>query len=120
MSDQDEGLLYHGTRAGFRGGGGLLLPGDHVGRDNHGLDRSNWVYVTPDLHLAWAYAQAARGRGKPKVLVVRPGSMLLHDDTTIGGGEEQVAFRCTHAFVDRVLTEPPADLDYEVHARPHL
>lgn len=114
--EDDEPLLYHGTRAGFRGSGGLVLPGEQVGRHNHvGLEhRSDWVYITPDLHLAWAYADVASGRGRPKVLVVRPGSGLLNDDSTIGG-DEQISFRCTHAHVVRVLTERPAEESpYEV------
>lgn len=100
-------LLYHGTRAGFRGRGGLVLPGTDVGRHNHpGLEyRSDWVYLTPDLDLAWLYAEAASGRGRPKVLVVRPGSGLLNDDSTLAGDDEQVSFRCTHAYVDRVLLD---------------
>lgn len=114
--EPDEPLLYHGTRAGFRGVGGLVLPGTEVGRHAHpGMEyRSDWVYVTPDLDLAWAYAYAARGRGKPKVLVVRPAGTLLNDDSTIGGGEEQVSFRCAYAFVARVLTTPPEEIAYEI------
>ena len=105
MSEQ-VALLYHGTRAGFRGRGGIVLPGVQVGRHNHpGLEyRSDWVYITPDLDLAWEYAEAAQGRGKPKVLVVLPGSGLLNDDSTIAGGVEQISFRCTHAIVQKVLT----------------
>lgn len=102
----DEPVLYHGTRAGFRGKGGLVLPGMDVGRYNHpGLEyRSDWVYVTPDLELAWDYAEACQGRGKPKVLVVRPNGMLYHDDSTLAGGYEQVSFRCESAIVAGVLT----------------
>lgn len=105
------GYLYHGTRAGFRGRGGLVLPGNVVGRHNHpGLEyRSDWVYLTPDLELAWDYAEAAKGRGKPKVLVVAPGGLLYHDDSTVNGAE-QVSFRCESAIVRRVLTERDRDL----------
>lgn len=115
-SDEEQALLYHGTRAPFRGRGGLVLPGDETGRHAHpGMEyRSDYVYVTPDLDLAWAYAIAATGRGKPRVLVVLPGSPLLHDDSTIAGGEEQVSFRCTHAYVQKILTDQPDDLAYEV------
>ena len=98
--------LYHGTRAGFRGPGGLVLPGVQVRRHKHpGLEyRSDWVYLTPDLDLAWEYAEVAKGRGKAKVLVVAPWDMLFNDDSTIAGGVEQISFRCKGATVLRVLT----------------
>lgn len=96
--------LYHGTRAGFRGSGGLVLPGDLVGKDNHGLKRSDAVYLTPDLELAWDYARACKGRGRPRVLVVRPMSELEMDDSTVGE-EEQESYRCSGARVLRTLTE---------------
>lgn len=98
--------LYHGTRAGFRGKGGLVLPGAQLGKDNHGLSRSHKVYVTPDLELAWAYAEASKGKGAPKVLVVQPLSPLEVDDSTISG-DEQEAFCCDQARVEKVLTCRP-------------
>lgn len=98
--------LYHGTRAPFRGKGGLLLPGDTCGRDNHGLDRSGVVYVTPDLDLAWDYARAARGRGKPRVLIVAPDGRLTVDDSTVNGCEQE-AYTCEAAIVLDVLTHDP-------------
>lgn len=96
--------LYHGTRAPFRGRGGLVLPGNEVGRHCHpGLEyRSDWVYVTPDFELAVEYAHAAVGRGKPKVLVVRPGSDMYVDDSTVNG-EEQESYRVKYAIVERVI-----------------
>jgi hypothetical protein len=98
-----QAVLYHGTRAPFRGGGGLVLPGADVGRENHNLGRSDRVYVTPDLELAWLYAEASKGRGKPKVLIVEPRSPLEVDDSTIGN-EEQEAYSCAYAVVQKVLT----------------
>jgi len=93
--------LYHGTRRPF-GAGGLVLPGNDVGVDNHGLGRSDTVYVTPDLGLAKQYAKAARGEGVPRVLSVRPWTALERDDSTIGG-EEQRSFRTSAATVLAVV-----------------
>lgn len=98
-------VLYHGTRVAF-GRGGLVLPGDHVAADNHGLASSDWVYVTDDLDLAWHYAEVAAGDGEPRVLVVQPFGLIEVDDSTIGG-EEQSAYRCEWARVVRVETRRP-------------
>lgn len=93
--------LYHGTRVGVRPGG-LLLPGDELGKDNHALGRGGAVYVTPNLCLAWHYAEASKGRGTPKVCEVSPLGPLSIDDSTIGG-EEQEAYATEAAVVVRVL-----------------
>ena len=101
--------LYHGTRAAFRGRGGLLLPAaSHHGPTNHDAsrldDRDEWVYVTPDLALAWAYARAAAGRNVPRVLVVRPAGRIEHDWSTVNG-EDVESYRCEYATVFAVLRE---------------
>lgn len=94
--------FYHGTKAGFKGPNGYVFPGDNHGRDNWKLSRSNVVYVTLDLDLAWYYAEAATGRGKSKVLEVTPMSTLYIDDSTVEG-EEQESYYCDYARVDRVI-----------------
>lgn len=58
--------LFHGTRAAFYGAGGVVLPGDLVGKDNHRLGRSDVVYITPDYDLAWQYALTCEGDGEPR------------------------------------------------------
>lgn len=86
--------LYHGTRAAFRRGG-YVLSGDLVGKDNHGLGRSDTVYLTPDRKMAAMWARAAKGRGKPKVVTVRPGGRLEVNDSTVGDEEEEhEGYRC--------------------------
>jgi hypothetical protein len=107
--------LYHGTRAGF-GAGGVLFPGATPGvdRDNHGLGRSEWVYVTPDLDLAKDYAEAASGRGRPKVLEVVPCGPLEVDDSTVGG-EAQEAYRCEWAWVVRRVWIAPRAVSVSGH-----
>lgn len=106
--------LYHGTRAGFRGRGGLLMPrARHGGRAtgapvNSGReplpDAEQCVYLTEHVELAWAYAWAAPGRGKPKVLVVRPLGPIEPDPEH---SVEMAAWRCEAAIVEQVLTDPP-------------
>lgn len=93
--------LYHGTRAPFRGSGGLVLPGARFGKDNHNLKRGEVVYVTPDLDLAKDYALACKGRGRAKVLEVMPHSPVEVDDSTVGG-DEQESYTCPAASVVRV------------------
>jgi hypothetical protein len=105
MTRRETGL-YHGTRAAFRGPGGLVLPGDEFGKDNHRLGRSDRVYVTPDLDLAKAYALGAKGRGRARVLEVTPMSPLTVDDSTVDG-DEQETYATDAARVLRVVwTEP--------------
>ena len=84
--------MYHGTRAGFRKGG-YVIPGDELGKDNHGLGRSDAVYLTPNYDEAEEWALSSKGRGRPKVLFVRPGGPLTVDDSTVGG-EEHEGYRC--------------------------
>ena len=99
-TDLDDVRFYHGTRRPF-GPGGLLLPGEKFGADNHGLGRSEWVYVTTELDLAIEYAKAAQGRGKAKVVQVQPWGEMFVDDSTIAGGEEQDSYKCEAAKVLR-------------------
>jgi hypothetical protein len=113
--------LYHGTRRPF-GRGGLLVPGDDVGADHHGLGRSGWVYVTPDFELAKEYARAAQGRGRAKVVQVRPWGEVYVDDSTIAGGEEQESYRCEAAtvlrrvWIEETRSEPPIRRTAALHA----
>lgn len=109
----EEVVLYHGTRAGFRGRGGLL-----VSRSFHGgpgttaplnpgrvqpVDAPDWVYLTTDETLAWVYAWHAPGKGKPKVLIVSSIDGLEPDPEHSAA---MTAWRCRSARVDRVLTTP--------------
>jgi hypothetical protein len=67
-------------------------------------DRADFVYVTTDLDLAWAMAERAPGRGRPKVLVVEPMGPLEDDPATFDGGDAD-SYRCREpARVLRVLT----------------
>lgn len=103
---------FHGTRRGFTRGG-LLLP-----RSQHGkaastaplqpgkeavADAADWVYLTRNVDLAWAYAWAAPGRGRPKVLQVIPHGPLEPDDEH---SPQMDAWRCAWAKVANVHTHP--------------
>jgi hypothetical protein len=101
MSDPSP-QMYHGTRAGFRGKGGIVLPGEMFQKDNHHLGRSSWVYVTPDIDLAWSFAEASDGKGRPRVLMVRPIGKLEVDASTVAG-ENYEMYRCDSALVTQVL-----------------
>jgi hypothetical protein len=104
--------LYHGTRRGF-GVGGYLFPRAHHGGAgtsapvNPGrevpAEADNWVYVTESIELAWAYAWAAPGRGKPKVLEVRAYTPIEPDPEHSAAAQ---AWRCGSAKVLRVHTDP--------------
>lgn len=106
-------VWYHGTRAGFLAGG-LVLPRNETGAQptraplNPGrrlpADQGSFVYMTRDLDVAWSYARAASGRGKPKVLVVRPLSQPQRDREH-GPGTD--TWRCTAATVSKVLRDAP-------------
>ncbi len=107
--------LYHGTRAAFRGSGGLLLPGTCYDRDNHGLGRSDYVYMTPDRDEAAMWARAAQGRGRPRILTVMPMSPVEDDDSTVLGDEHQ-GVRCREGCrVLAVQIIPEQDPDDEVN-----
>ena len=97
--------LYHGTRAGFHGRGGLVLPAVLTGRPVTGGgirdDEGQHVYVTPDHSLACVFAHLSSGRGKPKVLTVTPLGPLEIDIATFDG-EEREAYRCEAAVVEAV------------------
>lgn len=105
--------FFHGTRRGF-GRGGYLFPRTFHGGEgtaapvNSGqapsADADGWVYLTEEIDLAWAYAYAAPGRGKPKVLEVEPYGVVEPDPEH---GPRMKAWRCNgSARVVRVLTEP--------------
>lgn len=94
--------LYHGTRAGFRGKGGLVLPATQTRRkENWNLGRSDRVYVTPERALAAYFARASQGRGVPKILTVKPVGPLYRDDSTVEG-EEHESYAVEAAYVLRV------------------
>ena len=108
----DEDCWYHGTRRGFTRGGVLFPRAAHggtgtgaplsEGRQQPG-DAQRWVYLTRDLDLAWAYAWSAAGRGKPKVVQVRPHGRIERDPEHSLAMD---AWRCEWASVIDVLTEP--------------
>lgn len=96
-------VFYHGTRASFRGSGQIVLPGPTIGRSNWpSIDNDPGVYITTNLDQAWLWAQHARGRGHPKVLIVNPGGWVRPDTT----GTD--SYRCEYALVERVLTTSTA------------
>lgn len=107
-----EGPWYHGTRRGFTRGGVLFPRSAHRGAGtgapvNPGREQpqeaANWVYLTRNLDLAWAYAWQAPGRGKPKVVVVRPHGTVEADPEHSGAMD---AWRAEWATVTEVLLEP--------------
>lgn len=104
--------LYHGTRRGFTRGGVVMPRTFHrasgtsapVNSGHQPLaDSGRWVYVTESIDLAWAYAFAAAGRGKPKVLEVAPRGEFEPDPEH---SPAMRAWRCEWASVLRVHTEP--------------
>lgn len=105
-------MWYHGTRRGFTRGGFLFPRSMHGGTATNApttegkhspASAEDWVYITGDLDLAWAYAFHAAGRGRPKVLVVEPVGPIEHDPEH---SHRMDAWRCEWAKVTRVLTEP--------------
>jgi hypothetical protein len=102
--------FFHGTRAAFRGRGGIVLPGSQVGRDNHSLGTNNYVYVSTDIEVAMDFAVLAKGRGKPRILTVQPFGKMERD--TYPDMADQDSWRCEGARVlkVRMLSED------EVHA----
>jgi hypothetical protein len=96
--------LYHGTRRPFQKGG-LVLPAKVTGAKftEGGVreDEGEHVYVTPDWQLAATFARMANGRGRPRILTVKPLSKLEVDWATFGG-EEREAYRCEAAIVEKV------------------
>jgi hypothetical protein len=102
---------YHGTRRPF-GKGGIVMPRSfHGGKPttaptmpgrSPAADAADWVYVTEKEYLAWVYAWHAAGRGRPRVLTVRPTD--IHPDPEHAPG---TAWRCSSAFVDSVDLHPP-------------
>lgn len=107
-------ILYHGTRRPF-GKRGLLLPrSEHDGPGTNAPlntgrtawpDADTWCYATEHVELAWAYAYAAPGRGRPRVLIVSPLDEYIHRDPE--SSEESLCWRFKSAWVVEVLTDPP-------------
>ena len=102
---KDKVVFYHGTKAGFRGRGGLLLPGDLVGKDNWHLKRSQFAYITTEIQLAYFYAYACKGRGRPKVLIVKPISQIENDNSFLFD-DLQAAYTCSGAIVQKTILLP--------------
>ena len=105
-------VFFHGTRRGFTPGGILLPRATHQGAAtgaplNPGhtapAGADGWVYVTEDLNVAWAYAWAAPGRGRPKVLTVRAQGYVSPDPEH---SPQMVAWRCEWATVLAVDLAP--------------
>lgn len=104
--------LYHGTRSGFTKGGLLLPRSKHRGKGttaplkpgySERADARDFVYVTASVELAWVYAWHSQGRGRPRVLTVRPLSPVWQDPEH---SEDMEAYRCEAAFVLAVDFDP--------------
>ena len=103
--------FYHGTRRGFRPGG-YVFPQSFHGEEGTSApltsgsqqpdDAGRWAYVTTSLELAWVYAWHAPGRGRPKVLVVRPAGLQEDPEHS----PYMQAFRCESARVLKVDIHP--------------
>lgn len=102
-------VWYHGTRAGFQGPGGVVLPRSQTRAAgtsaplNPGMkqpeDAGQYVFITRDIEVARAYAEHASGRGAPKVLVVDPHGVVDRDPEH---GYRTDAWRCPWATVKSV------------------
>lgn len=108
----DTPIWYHGTRRGFSPGGWVFPRSSHGGAGSSApttpgrespAEAADFVYVTTDLTLAWAYAWAAPGRGKPKVLTVIPHGPTEPDPEH---SSRMDAWRCEFAKVTHVDTDP--------------
>lgn len=118
MSDQVPPPLYHGTRAGFRGRGGLLAPRTFHGGSGTAApltpgavaptDSRGYVYVTTSPLVAWIYAWHAPGRGRPRVLTVRP---LSEPEPDPEHSPTMEAYRCEAAIVESVDLVPAVTED---------
>lgn len=128
MSDQEPPPLYHGTRRGFTKRGLLmprtfhqskqvttapLMPGKQPREDSE-----QYVYVTTSKILAWAYAWAATGRGRPRVLTVAPLGPVWPDPEH---SVDMEAYRCEAAVVvdvdfEPMITETEANAGWQVGA----
>lgn len=112
MSDE-EPVFYHGTRRGFSRGGYLMPRSFHKNDDQtsaplkDGRERSSdsdrYVYITTSKIVAWVYAWEAPGRGRPKVLTVRPMAEVYRDPEH---GRDMNAYRCEIAKVIGVDKDP--------------
>lgn len=91
--------LFHGTRRRL---GGYYRPGKAEG---------GWLKFTYDLELAWDYAEAAPGRGRPRVHRVGP----LGDDISASwsGPDDHPQYHAGAAwvYIDRAMTTRPTDFE---------
>lgn len=104
--------FYHGTRRGFMKGGLLMPRRFHGGAGTQAPlkvgatplgDADQFVYVTTSKVLAWVYAWEAVGRGRPRVLTVRPLSEVWRDPEH---SRDMEAYRCEAATVVDVDFDP--------------
>lgn len=110
---------FHGTKA-VLGRGDVLRP-----RREHGgspttapvtagaarlPESDEWVYVTTDYYVAWAYAYASGGLGDEKVLVVEPQGSVAPDPEQ---SDHMNCFRCPSAEV-LVIMDLPAPFSKQV------
>lgn len=113
MAEEMPPPLYHGTRAGFQKGG-LLMPRTFHGSTRKTTaplrpgkeerpDSERFVYVTTSKMLAWVYAWHSTGRGRPRVLTVKPLSEVWYDPEH---SREMEAYRCEAAVVEAVDFDP--------------
>ena len=114
MRDEQPVTWYHGTRRGFTRGGYVTPRNFHRSKDGTSAplqpgkaspaDAVEHTYLTTSPLLAWVYAWAAPGRGKPKVLTVEPMGDVYRDPEHSADME---AYRCDGWLrVVNVDTEP--------------
>lgn len=96
---------WHGTKASLHRGDRLLPRREHGGVPTSGplvpggqrLPQSDdWVYITTDRNLAWAYAHCSGGTGNPVVLLVEPVGAIEQDPEH---SDYMPVYRCEAATV---------------------
>jgi hypothetical protein len=99
---------WHGTKASLSAGDVLLPRREHGGAPTTGPmvpggerlpESDDWVYVTTDRNLAWAYAHCSGGSGDAVVLLVQPLGAIHHDPEH---SDHMPVFRCRAATVQVV------------------
>lgn len=103
--DPPTNYYFHGTRASLTRGDVVLPRKEHGGPPTSGplipggqrlLASDDYVYITRRHKLAWAYAHASGGRGKPIVLIVEPQGTVEPDPEH---STHMHAYRCKSAQV---------------------
>ncbi len=107
---------WHGTKASLRSGDVLLPRSSHGAAPTTGplvpsgerlAESDDWVYVTTDRNLAWAYAHYSGGAGEPVVLLVEPCGRIERDPEH---SNHMPVYRCRSArvvVVDTLQTVTP-------------